>query len=311
MRMTTPRDYGSGRPGATVTRELNVVYGRPGAAPGHPVSAHSRGEGMHDVLGYEGKQVVVTGAASGMGAATAALLVELGAEVIGLDVADIELDGCHGLHVDLLDEGSIERAVESISGEVQAVFSVAGLPGPPFSDLDTVTVNFIGARHLIELLIPAMAPDGAVACVASNAGLGWQQELDALLPLITTADFTAARSWCEQHPDAIESGYMPSKKLINAWVAWRGTTLMADHGLRLNCTNPGPTETAMMPAFEAFAGKELIDAFIGPSGRRSAAEEQAWPLLFLNSPRNTYVAAEALHVDGGFLGAMVTGQIEM
>ena len=64
-----------------------------------------------------------------------------------------------------------------------------------------------------------------------------------------------------------------------------------------------------MPAFEALAGKELIDAFVGPSGRRCEAEEQAWPMLFLNSPRLTYVAAEALHVDGGFLGAMTTGQL--
>jgi NAD(P)-dependent dehydrogenase (short-subunit alcohol dehydrogenase family) len=266
---------------------------------------------MQDVLGYEGKQVVVTGAASGMGGATADLLVELGADVVGLDVAPFELTGGRTVQVDLRDRASIDSAVASIDGEVQAVFSVAGLPGPPFSDLDTVTVNFIGARHLIESLMPQMADDGAVVCVASNAGLGWQQELDGLLPLVTTPDFDAARAWCEEHPDAIASGYMPSKKLINAWVAWRGTTLMEDRGIRLNCTNPGPTDTAMMPTFEEQAGKELIDAFVGPSGRRSTAEEQAWPLLFLNSPRNTYVAAEALHVDGGFLGAMVTGQIEM
>ena len=51
------------------------------------------------------------------------------------------------------------------------------------------------------------------------------------------------------------------------------------------------------------------DAFIGPSGRRCGAEEQAWPLLFLNSSRLTYVAAEALQVDGGFLAAMTTGQL--
>jgi NAD(P)-dependent dehydrogenase (short-subunit alcohol dehydrogenase family) len=82
-------------------------------------------------------------------------------------------------------------------------------------------------------------------------------------------------------------------------------------GIRLNCTNPGPTQTAMMPAFEAANGKDLIDAFIGPSGRRSTAEEQAWPLVFLNSPRSSYVAGEAFHVDGGFLGAMVTDQLKV
>ncbi len=65
----------------------------------------------------------------------------------------------------------------------------------------------------------------------------------------------------------------------------------------------------MMPAFEAFAGKEMIDAFVGPSARRSSAVEQAWPLLFLNSPRASYIAGEALHTDAGFLAAQVTGQL--
>jgi NAD(P)-dependent dehydrogenase (short-subunit alcohol dehydrogenase family) len=49
----------------------------------------------------------------------------------------------------------------------------------------------------------------------------------------------------------------------------------------------------------------------GSPGRRSTAEEQAWRLVFLNSPRSSYVAGEALHVDGGFLGAMVTDQLKV
>lgn len=264
---------------------------------------------MDDVLGYEGKKVVVTGAASGMGAATAALLVDLGADVHALDVAPTDLDGVTARQVDLKDPASIDAAVAAVGGDVQAVFSVAGLPGPPFSDLDTMTVNFLGARHLVESLVPTMAPGAAAVCVASNAGLGWQQEAEAWMPLLQTPDFASGLAWCEDHPDQIATGYAPSKKVVNLWVAWRGTQLIADPGIRLNVTNPGPTETAMMPAFEALAGKELIDAFVGPSGRRSVAEEQAWPMLFLNSPRLTYVAAEALHVDGGFLGAMTTGQL--
>ena len=43
--------------------------------------------------------------------------------------------------------------------------------------------------------------------------------------------------------------------------------------------------------------------------RRSTAEEQAWPLVFLNSRRSSYIAGESLHTDAGFRGAMVTGQI--
>jgi NAD(P)-dependent dehydrogenase (short-subunit alcohol dehydrogenase family) len=284
-------------------REQGCVRNYSGCrTPGSSFSA------MEDVLGYAGRRAVVTGAASGMGAAAAALLTELGAAVTAIDVKPVELAGATSLVVDLRDKAAIDEAVGAIGGPVDAVFSVAGLPGPPFSDLDTVKVNFIGARHLIDGLVPMMRPGSAVVCVASNAGLGWQQELDALLPLVSDTDFDGAVAWCEANPAAIAGGYLFSKKATNAWVAWRGTRLIAD-GIRLNCTNPGPTDTAMMPTFEAQAGKELIDAFIGPSGRRSTAEEQAWPMLFLNSPRSSYVAGEALHVDAGFLAAMTTRQL--
>ena len=242
-----------------------------------------------------------------MGFETARLLVELGAEVVAIDVKPTEVAVKQSLLVDLREKAAIDGAVAQL-GAVDSVFSIAGLPGPPFSDLDTVTVNFIGARHLIESLVPSMPAGASIVCVASNAGLGWQQDLEALLPLVTTPGFDEAVAWCEANPDAIATGYAPSKKLLNAWVAWRGTQLMSQ-GIRLNCSNPGPTETAMMPAFEALAGKELIDQFVGPSGRRSAPVEQAWPLLFLNSPRSSYVAGEALHVDAGFLAAMTTGQL--
>jgi NAD(P)-dependent dehydrogenase (short-subunit alcohol dehydrogenase family) len=265
---------------------------------------------MNDALQYAGKRAIVTGCASGMGEATAAILVELGADVIGLDVKPTQVAVNTFLTVDLRERDSIDAAVAAIDGPVHATFSVAGLPGPPFSDLDTMIVNFVGARHLIESLVPKMAPGAAVACVASNAGLGWEQRIADWLPLISSDGFDAAQQWCEDNAQLILSGYAPSKQALNAWVAWRASSLMPE-GIRLNCSNPGPTQTAMMPAFEEANGKDLIDAFIGPSGRRSTAEEQAWPLVFLNSPRSSYVAGEAFHVDGGFLGAMVTDQLKV
>jgi NAD(P)-dependent dehydrogenase (short-subunit alcohol dehydrogenase family) len=264
---------------------------------------------VDDVLGYRGKHAVVTGAASGMGAAAASALIDLGANVTAIDVKPTGLAVAASLEVDLRDKSAIDDAAAAIAEPVDAIFSVAGLPGAPFSDLDTVKVNFIGARHLIESLVPKMPKGAAAACVASNAGLGWQQQLEMLLPFVKSPSFEAAVEWCDANPDKILGGYAFSKQATNAWVAWRAAGLLKDNTIRLNCTNPGPTDTPMMPSFEAQAGKELIDAFVGPSGRRSNPEEQAWPLLFLNSPRSSYVAGEALHVDAGFLGAMTTGQI--
>lgn len=267
---------------------------------------------MEDVLGYKGKRVVVTGSASGMGEAAARILVDIDAEVIGLDIKPTSVPVARHLEVDLREPDSIRSAVDAIGDPVDAVFSVAGLPGPPFSDLDTMLVNFVGGRQLIEWLLPAMPKGSAIACVASTAGLGWQESVGELMPLVASPDFASGKAWCEEHADLVASstGYMLSKKALNIWVAWRAATLLPE-GIRLNCTNPGPTDTGMMPAFEAASGADLINAFVGPSGRRSTSVEQGWPLVFLNSPHSSYIAGEALHTDAGFTGAMVTGQIDV
>jgi NAD(P)-dependent dehydrogenase (short-subunit alcohol dehydrogenase family) len=131
------------------------------------------------------------------------------------------------------------------------------------------------------------------------------------MELVSSHGFDAGKAWCEEHPDAFAgNGYAFSKQVINAWVGWRAATLIKQ-GIRLNCINPGPTSTPMMPYFEDFAGRELVHAFVGPIGRDSEPEEPAWPLMFLNSPRMSIATGEAFQTDGGFLGAMVTGQIDL
>jgi NAD(P)-dependent dehydrogenase (short-subunit alcohol dehydrogenase family) len=266
---------------------------------------------MDDVLGYAGKKVVVTGAASGMGEATARALVDLGAEVIGLDINQTKVPVAQSIVADLKDPKAIADAAKAIGGDVQGFFNVAGLPGAPFSDVDVMLVNFVGARALIETVVPKMPSGSAIAYVSSAAGIGWQGSMANFMELVQAPDFAAGKAWCEAHPEIIgTSAYMVSKQVIMAWTAWRCVALMKDHGIRLNCTAPGPTSTAMMPFFYEANGKEIIDAAQGPVGRYSTPEEQAWPLVCLNSPRLSYVTGETLYTDGGFFGALQTGQVD-
>jgi NAD(P)-dependent dehydrogenase (short-subunit alcohol dehydrogenase family) len=266
---------------------------------------------MNDVLGYEGKRVVVTGAASGMGEATAQVLTDIGALVTALDINPAKVPVDQSLSIDLRSRESIDGVVAQIDGPVAAVFNVAGLPGPPFSDLDVMLVNFVGARHLIESLIPKMEEGGAISYVASAAGIGWQGNFANIAELVQNGDFEAGKKWVESHPEIIgASSYACSKQVIMAWTAWRCVSLMKEHGIRINCTAPGPTSTAMMPFFHDSAGKAVVDAAQGPVGRYSTPEEQAWPLVFLNSPRSSYITGETLYTDGGFFGALQTGQVD-
>ncbi|OBA86627.1 3-alpha-hydroxysteroid dehydrogenase [Mycobacteriaceae bacterium 1482268.1] len=263
---------------------------------------------MEDVLGYQGKSVVVTGAASGMGQATAQILVDLGATVTALDINPTTVPVARALHIDLRDRASIDEVAAAIEGPVDGLFSCAGLPGPPFSEWDTILVNFVGARHLAESLVPKMPEGSAISVISSSAAIGWQDHIKVITGLLQTNGFEAAVEWLTANEKKWSwSGYAYSKYIIDAWVGWWYPEI-GRRGIRINCINPGPTETAMMPAFQDLMGKDTVDQAVGPVGRYSTPEEQAWPLVCLGSPRFSYVGGEVLWTDGGWNGAMTMGR---
>ena len=265
---------------------------------------------MESVWNYEGMRVVVSGGGgAGMGAATVTELASLGAEIHVLDLKEPPVDVASYQSVDLKDPDATAAAIEKIGGPVHALFNCAGLPGPPFSDLDTMIVNFVAMRHLAELCAELMTDGGgAIATIASTAGSGYVANIAKWIPLVTSNGFAEARQWCEDHPDEIATGYIPSKEAICVWTQYAALEL-ARRNIRVNCISPGPTDTPMMPAFEDLAGAGVIDKFAEGAGRRSRPEEQAYPLIFLNSRAASYISGENFVTDGGTLGALTSGRL--
>ena len=119
------------------------------------------------VQDYAGKRVVVSGCTSGIGRATAQMLLELGAEVHGLDIRPSDLGLASFTPLDLRDPASIASAISAIDGRIDSLFNCAGIaPGPV--PLDVMKVNFAGTRHLTDLVLDRMAAGGAIVNVASN-----------------------------------------------------------------------------------------------------------------------------------------------
>jgi len=269
---------------------------------------------MKNLFSYAGKRVVLTGAGSGMGEATARVVSSLGAEeVVAIDIKKPPLDDVRFLEVDLRDASAIEAAVGEVArgGRIDALFYAAGLPGGSFSPLDVMLVNFVGLRHFIETAVPHMKPGSAAASVSSAAGVGFLALQALVKPLLEITDHAGAKAWVEEK--AKEDGFDPytfSKMCTILYTLSRGVSLARDTGIRLNCLSPGPTDTPMMKHFVEQTSQDFMDRFPKPLGRNSTPEEQAWALAFLNSDAASYVNGENVFSDGGFAGGLWSGQID-
>ena len=257
---------------------------------------------LFDPFRFDGKRVLVVGGATGMGAATAALALDAGAEVVVMDYADITLAGAKAIHVNLAERASIDAAVDECGGPVHALFSCAGVAdGTPGIE----RINFIGHRHLIDRMIGAghLGRGGAIGFISSAAGLGWEANLPELQELLATTDFDDAVRWVEAHGKA---DYLSMKQAVCAYVASQAFPLLKQ-GIRINAICPGPTETPL-----ALANKELWLGF-GADYREelgiqaSTPLEQAYPLLFLCSDAAAAVTGITMITDAGYISSGVTG----
>jgi NAD(P)-dependent dehydrogenase (short-subunit alcohol dehydrogenase family) len=250
---------------------------------------------------YRGKRVVVTGSSSGIGAATASALVGLGAEVHGA-ARDTSVPGLAShTDFDLSDPASVEAAVGSIGGPVDALFNCAGAV-PMLDPLTIVKVNFLGTRLLTELVVELMGPGGAVVNVSSDAGHGWRRKHDLIAEFLREPTFDAGLAWFEANQEKAGQAYGFGKEALTVWTMQRSAVLIG-RGIRINAVSPGAVQTPMLEAIEDAYSAAAIEPVAQPIGRRSSAEEQVGALLFLNSAAASYVNGVDLPVDGGFWAA--------
>ena len=257
-------------------------------------------------LSYEGKHVLVIGAATGMGAAAAKQAKAQGARVTALDVADIDYTVDAAIKVDLRSQPSVDAAIAQLKGDVDVAFACAGVAdGTP----DIVLINFTAQRYLVETLIEGgrLGRGGSVVMISSVAGLPWPQNLPTVTEFLDTPDWQAATAWIDAHED--KDNYSFSKMAMSAYVARQAFPLLRQ-GIRINAIQPGPTDTPL-----ARANADIWLAF-GQDYRDAAGvatltpDEMATTLLFLGSDAASGVNGANLLVDQGQVGAGATDAFE-
>jgi NAD(P)-dependent dehydrogenase (short-subunit alcohol dehydrogenase family) len=231
----------------------------------------------------QGKIAIVTGAASGIGKATAALFRAEGAQVIAADMA--EADGVvradAGSEADIA--GLVDRAVRDHGG-LDIFFANAGVSGGLASIFEQspedweaiLRTNLIGPFLAIKHAAPVLKErgGGSLICTASVAGI---------------------------RAGAGGPAYSASKAGVINLVKVAATQL-AGANIRVNAICPGLIETGMTKGIydsARAAGKEEMIGHLNPMKRGGAPDEIARAALFLASDESSYVNGHALVVDGG------------
>jgi NAD(P)-dependent dehydrogenase (short-subunit alcohol dehydrogenase family) len=240
---------------------------------------------------------VVTGSASGIGAAVRERLEKQGDRVIGVDLHDAEvvadLSTAEGRR------SAVAGVLEQSEGALDRVVLAAGL-GAHVDDIALVaSVNYFGAVELLDGLRPALEArsDAAVVVVCSNsAQMGPFQEHPFVLALLDH-DEARARELLEQENGFI--AYGGSKHALSRAVRRRAPE-WGKAGVRLNGIAPGPTRTPLMEgaAVHPIWGKG-VEALTVPLGRWAEPAEIAAVIAFLLGPEASYIHGSIVFADGG------------
>jgi NAD(P)-dependent dehydrogenase (short-subunit alcohol dehydrogenase family) len=236
-------------------------------------------------LSLAGKRIVVTGAASGIGRATAKAAAELGATLLITDrsplaevKAEVEALGASvdTLQGDLTSEGFAERLIER--GPVDGLAHCAGiLHRQPLLESDRLRERFMQTMD-VNVLVPITLGSAMIEHMAARGG-----------GKIVMIGSVAGRTGGTALTTPLD--YAASKGAVHVVVRWLSRSAIG-RGVHVNGIAPGPIQTPMT------AGN-TTDPKLLPSGRRGRPEEMAWMIMMLLTPAASYVSGAILDCNGG------------
>ncbi len=241
----------------------------------------------------EGKVCVITGAASGIGAETAAVFAAEGATVVGVDLSEGS-PGDLAFQADVSSEDDVKRVYDGTReafGRIDVLFNNAGInPNDDTSVLDTSVEAWQRVQDVNLRSVFLCCKHGIPHLLESGGG-----------SVINTASFVAVMGAAVS-----QISYTASKGGVLSLSRELGVEF-ARRGVRVNALCPGPVATPLLLELfakdEEQAARRMVHV---PMGRFGEPREIADAALFLASDESSYVNATSFMVDGGLSGAYVT-----
>lgn len=243
----------------------------------------------------QGKTIIVTGSASGIGAATAAMAAANGANVLSVDInAPVQAVG-RFFQVDLSDKASIDQLIAQLPTGIDGLANIAGLP-PTQPASAVVKVNLVGLKYFTTQIIPKLARGASIVNLASLAGLGWADAKETI-QASESLDFEDVDAFCQKHGIEGARSYFFSKEALIVWTmknrwTWR------ERGIRMNSISPGPVDTPILKDFLKTLGARAEED-MRVMDRTGTPADIAPVVTFLLSDGSVWIRGSNLPVDGG------------
>lgn len=254
-------------------------------------------------MNLNGKQIVVTGAASGIGAQTVRVLKNAGARVIGVDrneAADVD----RMVKADLGELSSLRQAAQSIGKGIDGLCNIAGLP-PTRGRIAVLRVNFFGLREFTEAMIPNLNDGASIVHLASLAGIGWPQALPAVRACIGLRDFGGIGALCDAHQVDDARSYFLSKEALIVWTM-QTRWMWRERGIRANAVSPGPVVTPILEDFLKTLGARAEED-MRVMDRPGQPADIAPVVAFLLSDASGWIRGTNIPCDGGMHAHVLLG----